>query len=549
MENTSTITIENTPTTIQTEGPAVVVPFVFDASYKGDEVTRQVADILGFTDIQGWSVIDHDVEAKLALVHYNDGFHDKSLDNMKDYGDLRGVLVDLEVGAVIADSFGYTPTSIKSELVATDDSLAIRDTDDETHIFDMKTAVIKRVFEGVVIRAIWHKSKLYLITHRKINPIRSRWGSAKSFLTMYEEAHGPTAEQLFDITKPYSSTCYNFLVVDHSLLVGTRQKVTAPYLVYLAERQMDIKRPAEEVAPGKGDFVTSDNIGGSVLESFIHKPKPLTLEEANHHLKFGYYNSFAIEDPRQHTGEALIIYDTVNGTIVKIHSPAYEWRVNLRGNNPNITNQFYSLLPSVYPDVNTDQAWNLLKSKFIPFPLYAEQSLKDLYNQTGSVLTIPSGPASKEQYANRDSRIQLLWMNFVLSLPASMQGQGIEILTQFKKDRSNVIEWLQNIEATHKDIEKEEFHPRIKGVINSARRLARERMSKGENKSANGSIMRLPVLIKSTIRNLINKENGTSLYSLVREMKKPVEEEKKKEQEVKAIPEEVKVQENTKEEL
>jgi hypothetical protein len=514
MATTSSIEIANTPVGSNTEAP--VIPFVFDASYKGDELTRRVADILHLPDINGWSVIDSDEDVHLAMVHYADNA------DMSIYGHLRGLLVDTEVGAVIADSFGYTPTAITSELQESNGSISIRDKSNSNHVFSLDDVVIKRVFEGVVIRVIWHKGKCYRMTHRKINPLRSRWGSSKTFISMYEEAGGPTPDQLFDTTKPYSNTCYDFLVVDPSLLVGTRQKVTRPYIVCLAQRTMDVKRPVEEVAPGHVSFTTTDIIGGAVTESMIHDPKQLSLQEANHHLKFGYYNSFENDDNRQLTGEAVIMYRMTNGVvsdIVKVHSPAYEWRLSLRGNNPNITNQFYLLLNSVYNDINTPETWDALRNKLILLPLYDEQSLRDLYTHTQGILTIPSGDITQEDYRQRDSRIHLLWMNYVLSLPSPSQHEALNILTNFRNDRNDVITWIQSLESTIKDIETADVPDRVKGLISSARRLARDRISNGSNYSARGSYMKLPLLIKSTLRNLINKENGSSLYGLVREMK------------------------------
>lgn len=492
----------------------VTIPFVFDGGYKGDELTQKIANILNLPDVHGWSVVDE--EEHLVMVHY------ASAADMNIYGQLRGVLVDTEAGAVVANSFGYTPTAVASELVEVDGHLSVKDQDGHTHVFPMNDVVIKRVFEGVVIRVIWHKSKCYRITHRRINPVRSRWGSSKSFISMYEEAGGPTAEQLFDTTKPYSSTCYDFLVVDQSLLVGTRQKISCPYLVRLAQREMDIKRPADEVAPGLPIFTTTDNIGGIVSEPVIHDPKLLSLDEANSHLKYGYYNGFEVNDTRQLTGEAVIIYRTVDShvvDIVKVHSPSYEWRVNMRGNNPNINNQFYSLLNIAYIDIDTTEKWEALKQKLIMLPLYDEQSLKDLYAQNQAILTIPSGEVNQEDYDTRDSRIHLLWMNYVLSLPFSVQADALNILSNFRKDRDDLIDWISNIEATTKEIESSELHERVKGLISSSRRLSRERVANGTNYSLKGSHMKLPVIIKSTLRNLINKEKGPSLYNLVRAMK------------------------------
>lgn len=516
-----------TPATFETEGTTVQVPFVFDARYKGDALTQRVSSILGLTDTHGWSIVD--THENLALVHYDDGA------DMDVHGWLRGVLVDTEIGVIIAKSFGYTPTAVAKTISEVDGVISVCDTEGAVHTFSAVDTTIKRVFEGVVFRVIWHNSRAYRLTHRKIIPLRSRWGSSPSFLSMYQEAGGPTDEQLFDTTKAFSDSCYVFLVSHPSLLVGTRQNVTCPYIVCLGHYQMNTGRPAEDVAPGINNFSRSEAITGAVNEPFIHDPKTLSLQEANHHLRFGYYNSFEADDERQLTGEAIIMYRMVDGEvadIVKIHSPSYEWRVTMRGNNPNISHQFYSMLNLVYRDIKSDAAWQSFQNKFILFPIYDEQSLKQLYEQNQAILTIPTGPVTKNIYANRDTRIHILWMNYVLSLPASIQRDALDLISQFRKDRDDLIDWLQQIESTNKNIETAtvpnqvnettettELSNRVKGLISSSRRLARARIDSGNNYSAKGSYMKLPTLIKATLRNLINKEDGPSLYKLVREMK------------------------------
>ena len=339
---------------------------------------------------------------------------------------------------------------------------------------------------------------------------------------MYEEAGGPKDEELFDISKPFSSSCYVFLVVHPALLVGTRQKVNKPYVVFLAHQKMELNRDPEEVAPGLNAFTMTETIGGSVDEPFIYEPKPLSIEEANRHLKFGYYNSFETDNPKQLTGEAVIIYRLVDGVIadiVKVHSPSYEWRIIMRGNNPNIVHQFYCMLTMVYNDVSTPAHWAEFQSRFILLPLYDEGSVKSLYDQTKMILTIPSGKIDPKDYADRNSRIHLLWLNYLLSLPPHIQGDALNILSNFKVDRDAVISWVQDLEKSTNDIENADLPDRVKGVIGSARRLSRDTIANGKNYSAKGSYIKLPVLIKSTIRNLINKENGPSLYSLVTAMK------------------------------
>lgn len=508
-------------TSAQTVPPVETVtsftlPFTFDTGHKGDNMTQRVAEILQLPIVPDWFVTD--TFENLALVHYNDDA------DMAVYGHLRGVLVDTEVGAVISPSFGNTPTAVASELTSVNDIVTIRDQKGLAHNFSLADPDVsmKRVHEGVVIRDIWHKGRRLRITHRKIQPLRSRWGNSPYFLSMYDEAGGPTDDQLFDVTKPFSTSCYVFLVSHPALLVGTRQKVNRPYLVLLAHHQVDIKRPVDQVAPGVALFTTSSVIGGSVNEPFIHNPPSLGLDAANHHLKFGYYNEFQAEDPRQLTGEAVIIYKMTNGQvsdIVKVHSPGYEWRLNMRGNNPNVVHQFYSLLNKAYPLINTDAAWDSFRHDLIILPLYDEQSLKDLYNVGQAILTIPSGETQRSDYSDRDARIHLLWINYILSLPACVQGRALNILSDFKRDRNDLISWLQQIEKTTPNIETTEHPDRIKGIVSSSRRLARSRIAAGSNYSAKGQYMNLDLVIRSTIRNLINKENGPSLHSLVKEMK------------------------------
>jgi len=490
-------------------------PLEFDSKYKGDALTQRVAEILNISSIQGWSIVDS--HENLALVHYDS-------DCTPEHGHLRGVLVDIEVGAIVATSFGYTPIAVMNELVEVDGIISVKDQENVVHKFSPENIVIKRVFEGVVMRVIWHKGKSYRITHRKIQPHRSRWGSSPAFSLMYEQAGGPTDEQLFDVTKQYSDSCYIFLISHPSLLIGTRQKINSPYVVCLAHCLMDIKRPSEDIAHGISNFVSDPEIDGSVNKSFIHNPELLTLSEANHHLKFGYFNDFETEDPRQLTGEAIIMYRTVDGhpvDAVKIHSISYEWRTNMRGNNPNIMNQFYSMLGPMYNDVNEDSAWNNLKKNLIILPPYSEVSLKQLFDSTQSILTIPMGPVERDDFTSRDSRIHLLWMNYVLSLPTTLQESALDILSQFKDDRLKVISWLQTIESKTKNIETSEFSSRVKNIVTSSRELARKRVQERSNFSNKGAYIKLPVLIKQTIRNLINKEGGPSLYKLVREMKGP----------------------------
>jgi len=532
----------NIPTNDETNNE-VVIPFVFDASYKGDALTKRCAEIIGMTDLTGWSVID--TYENLALVHYN------PKTDFQKFGHIRGLLLDTESGDIIADSFGYTPIAIYDEITAIDDTVSVTDVDGINHKFLLtdKDVYVKRVFEGVVIRVIWYNNKMYRITHKKINPIRSKWGNSKRFLDIYDESNGPTAEQLFDTTKPYSSTCYHFLAVDGTLLVATRQKVMVPYLVYIERQEVCLQKSEDDIAQGTPTFPLIEEIKGTMLISGIYNPRQLNINQVNRYLKYGYYCYKEFDsDERQLTGESVIFYRKVGELIVdvvKVNSKSYEWRSNLRGGNHNIVNQFYAKLNSVYGEIKEDAQWGKFKSNLILFPLYSTDQMKNEYykdeyhndedrknkdedededrkNQGILILGIEEGyKLDREMYNTRQSRIHLFWINYVLALPISHQEAALELLDNFTTDRDNLIKWLGTLEENVKNIKEPEYCKYIVRVINFARKSANEAVKDGTNLTQKGQVLNYKAMVKRKIYDLISKERGTSLYAMIREMKHP----------------------------
>lgn len=499
------------------------LPIKLDMHYKGNEITQIVAKAIGKDYSSDWSVVAEDTEHQLALPHYS------ATANLRAFGDIRGIIVDTELGIVLASSFGYTPTVVLQNIQPFGETFTVKDIDGIEHTFNRDRAIIKRGFEGVVLRVLWHKSHMFIVTHKKIDSSRSRWGTSKFFVTLYQEAGGPTAEQLFDTSKPFSDTCYDFLVVDSALLVGSRQRVNKPYLVLLAERKYDSQRPADQVAPARGNFKTTSTIEGQIDESFIHKPEKLSMEEAYQFLKYGYYDTFEPEDPRMGTGEELIVYEQDEHgdilDIVKIRGVASQFRNEMRGDNPNIKNQFYSKLDLCYPGIHDRVAWDEFKTRFITFPLYNISALQELYDRTGAILALPTMDATLNDYRSRDDRIHLLFLNFLITLPATSQQEALNMYTEYLRDRDDVIKWLTELEREHADknkkqLEQLELHKRVIGIILAVRGLARRDIDTRRNISLKGAVIHIDTLIKDKFRNLIMKEHGTSLYQLVREMKR-----------------------------
>ena len=490
----------------------------FDVSYKGDETKQKVAKILNIPSSKGWEVVD--AYKNLVLVHY---VKDEGEDI---FGWLRGWLVDLKTKEVVAKSFGYTPTAISSTLSETEGSVKVEDVSGKVHSFNSSEMIIKRAYEGVVFRMIWYDGEMLSITHKRIRTEKSRWGSSKTFLTMYKEAGGPTAEQLFDTTKKYSSDYYIFLIVDPSLLVASKQIVKVPYIVHLSTCKSQIIQ--EDIAPGCPSFETKAVDNFEVKESFILSPSSLNISEANHFLNFGHFKELECQDPRFLPGEGVLIYKMEGDNvidIVKVHSPAYEWRISMRGNNPNIKNQFFHLLGIAYRNIQTEYDFKDLTSRLVILPLqfFDIQMLKSQYEKTNMLFTV-----SKMNFLidtnflrSKDARIHLLWVNYLFSLPFNHQKEALTFLEDFFHDRSGVTNWLSQLEFKNKNIDILDIPDRAKGIIKISRSLAQGKISKGQNYNNKGQRISLPFLIKSTIRNLIYKEDGPSIYRLIKAMKTP----------------------------
>lgn len=185
------VEIVNTPNNSNDEASALpfTLSFVINTGDKGDELTRRVADILGLPNTYGWSITD--TSDHLAMVHYTKGA------TMQIHGHLRGILVDTEVGAIIADSFGYTPTAVSNKITENNGQITIIDKANNCHIFASNDVVIRRVFEGTLIRIIWHKNRCYKLTHHKINPIQARWAHPNLFFQCMKK---PVALPLIDFS-------------------------------------------------------------------------------------------------------------------------------------------------------------------------------------------------------------------------------------------------------------------------------------------------------------------------------------------------------------
>lgn len=481
----------------------------------------RLAEIAGLADDGNWEIYDDISDTGLFLLH--------SKIEPKISGLPRGLVVDIENGVVVCDSFGFTPIVSLDHLKTLPNSKDISVVDEfiNRHVFTAENYTVTPAYEGVVVRAFKHEDVVYFSTHKRLDCSRSRWGSSDYFLDIYKRLGGPKAENLFPKDVKTSPWCYNFLLVDKELQYATKQHIGSGFIVDLGSRKMW----------EYGESCPYDNYGCAhtfpyipdTLEDIIQfkgedeplfiRPKKMSLEEANFFLEHGYTQSEEVN--KMCGGEAVILYGyDKDGRVVdsvRVQPSSYNLRCQIRGDNPNIRHRFYQLINDALKYENKEE----LLRKYTSYSVVP--------GKENSITVEHDSHPVKLNMRNVDDRIFLIYVHFYDTLPHSQQTRGRELWDNFKQDRQAVIEWFQNLseksnpsryiqeEYGHDEVE---LSNRSKAILDMTKKHALTRMSTGKDKNRFGKKMSRDQLIKANIYNLIRRENGPSLFKLIREMKR-----------------------------
>lgn len=498
---------------------------------------EEIASILGLgsDSFESWDVRSSIPEEHLYLVHYKtdhaNGRQNANPVDMEKYGNLRGVVVDTQAKAVVCRSFGYTPTAVANQLTPDENGLlTLNDLNGTTHTIDFKTTRIKAGFEGTIMRVFLHNGQVRRATHRHINPINSRWGKSVSFNEMYDQLNGPAYEELFDLSKKYSPFVHMFLMVHPDVLSCTKQNVGSGYIVYLGSKQMwtpeTCPYPAEET-----ETVAKVPNGISTIPSVITKPEVInafdwSLEQANEHLRWGFYEPFderSLTDSRLGCGEFVMLYryddeGHVTG-LLKVASPAYQWRCDVRDNDPNLTHRLYQLVDASYIAAETMTGLRQFLARFpLIYPYQAEDIIQRIQQEGPRILWVQPAVATTA-IATKEDRLYNVWICLMMAVPLHLQAEVAQAYQTLIQDRASLVTWLQQLYNTQKYLNDDRLPSRLVAIINQAENFARLKTERGENRDRFGRLMRPEMMTRDNIRNLIYKERGASLYRLVKAMR------------------------------
>jgi hypothetical protein len=437
----------------------------------------------------------------------------------------------------VCSSFGFTPTATSDKLVPDQNGdLHVVDEYGVKRLFPKDRFGVKIGFEGVVIRIFKHGGKVYRCTHRRLNPASSRWGNSPTFPELYKRVGGPSDEELFEPEADYSPWCYVFLLVDTSLLCGTKQDVGPGYMVLLSRTQMWSTDP--ELCPYAGEpievqsqptFVASREMPRVIESSFIYESRDLTLEEANRHLAFGYYEPFEVSDPRLRSGEFLVLYryDEQGRTqeLLKVQSSSYEWRYVTRDDQPNLTRRFFGLATLARQDIppgpEGDLAYQSYVERFPLFPSSYRKSLPSLFSTDGPFVYLPGG-GNRRDLSRYENRLINIWVAFVVSLPLALQEKALGLLDAYKQDLKMLDERLVSYSRTYNSkSESSDSWPSAWRVIDVAKARTRDIVSSRRPNDRERRGLTFSKVLDQEIKAELARTKGYDLYRLIKELRSP----------------------------
>lgn len=475
-----------------------------------------IAKVLNIENSAAWEIVSSDPEHNLYMVHH------RPEANLTDYGQIRGIVVDTRSESIVCQSYGHMPTVVSNEIGPLGATMI--DDNGTSHIITDPT--FKIGYEGTMINVFKHDGIVYYATRKRLDSSKSRWGSSNTFLNLYQSLNGPTDEDLFDPFSDYSPYCHSFIIVHPDLLVASKDDVGDGFLVYLGYKQVfdtDYRMCPYKQVNEKGDLYISqeefDNdkrVNAGWIDSTLHLPnivgktifpKDLTLEEANKHLMFGFYDpSDMMSDKRMLPGEFVIVQ--MKNVTLRVESIAYHWRSTMRDNNPNLRHRFFQLTNDCR--IAIDGA--ATNDKYPLFTPYDTNSIKQQLIEDGPYVVWPQDflPTMND----RESILYNIWLSFLNAVPLHHQQEVSSYLEYFYTKRYELIGWLLSLESTGV-LDPVLFSYRTIDLISAARKFAKSNKNK---QIKDGKKLSVKEITKNNIKNFVMKEEGSSLYRLIREM-------------------------------
>jgi hypothetical protein len=492
-------------------------------------IKKIIAEIVGIPDNDNWKVFDSKPEHGLYLIHYNPN------SNMYEYGQLRGVVVDINEKRVICNAYKYTPV-VKSDKIEFEKNgnLILHDELGRTHISHKDKIKIVPGFEVVTIRVFLHHGNIYYSTYKKIEIWNSdsHWGDSDPFDKMCLDLNIPQADVLFpDKTKQYSNFAYIFMLVHPGVLNVSKISLNKGFIVYGGAKNIwDLsatKLDPALVVSTPIDLKPTSELSEAIKNTSLYAPEGFTVKQAESFLKHGYYTeNYKQPDNKLDNGEFVIVYmnntDDLYSNVVRIESTSYRWRSIMKDNKPNLRNQLWRLFDYRNVRLFDESEYIDYTNKFPIFEKYAIDSIIKKID-VSPIHFWPGKLVAANRYATTDDLLYNIWVTFIMIVPLHRQKEVAGLYKEFSKNKQEIVEFLFTLSKQDKlDFLGEEVDPdkRILKLLELSRNRALGNINKhGVHLVPSKDTQTfLQNNIKSNLDFLVGNEMGKSLYKIYKKM-------------------------------
>lgn len=328
--------------------------------------------------------------------------------------------------------------------------------------------------EGFLVRMARIRGKDYIMTHKKLDYSKSRWGNL-SYAEVFTKLGLPAHSELFlsdVVTSPYT---YAFMATYPGVITGTRQDISNDkgYITYVGatsswnpfyvDRFAQTMPEANETGREYAGPWSISHRYDAPMRDYSDFTKPVTEilpvgaapyvppERLTHFLKWGFIKEpeedeleGLVFDERATSGESLVI--TIGTHRVHVMSPSFSWRSEMRSHNPSILSQWNNIAQDKFTSwEDFDEKYirlNGISMKYLRDSIFKEPLNED-YGNVYLFNTIPMSEADKKRYEEDvDAYRTLLFVNYVYSLPLNDQMVAIDFLDEYRESRKHLIDFF-----------------------------------------------------------------------------------------------------------
>lgn len=445
------------------------------------EVRQKAASLLGIGLKGPWDVTDKNGD--LIILNTQDWKQTFGPESM-----LRGLVID-RTGQVVAPSYYPERPSLCSDFIK-------RHYDCYELFGDQKISLdckLYQAMDGIIMRVFRYAGRNYITTLRSLDTTTSRIRpDADSYLDYYYQSSCPDPETLFDPESEYSPWVYTFLVSHRQLINSSRfnprKKGVSIFLGAAKTFNVDTSLYPDSIIDWKqAELKLAKSRPEAIAKDLPYLQTNLKAEEATHFLKYGY-GSTNVGRFEHRDGESIVAIFT-DGTIQRISSRAYKYRLGLVKNSLNLLHQFFSL---------ASDARLLDNSKFnakYPIPSKYLRRKYDLKLQTDHRTTTK---------LTESQRLHIIWMNYYIAVPEFYRPQTRDYVNEYIKAIDTIIRKVGTI-WINKRYDPEVHSARLKQVLDAVTKVAILNQRKG-------------VITERDIRQVIEKKPGSFLYRLYKDL-------------------------------